>query len=216
METGDRNARADCDGNYGSLPRPPIFPIVPSPSPWTGASPAAAFSLSWFPPATTLGFWWVQFSFQALAVAERGCELLRCQPKMHEIAEASSITFSVFILSAAGLTEIRDWGKFCIQRSTCIPSVVQVLDRGLRLCFPFETGVNVTNEMITNVITHLFRIVSAINGLNTMRVHVHGAQEGAQILPARSTDLHKPHRSPPEVPWESNGKPDREPDCGRR
>lgn len=150
---GDRNARADCGRNYESLPRPPILSLVPSPTSWAGASPTAAFPLSWFPPTATLGLWWVQFSFQALTVTERACELLRCQPKMHEIAEASSIAFSVFILSAAGLTEVRDWGEFCIQRSTCIPPVVQVLNRGLSLSFPFKTGVNVTNEMIANVIT---------------------------------------------------------------
>jgi hypothetical protein len=65
-------------------------------------------------------------------------------------------------LSATGLTEIRDWGELRVQWSARVPPVVQILDRGLRFRFPFETGVNVPDKVITNVITNLFRIGLAI------------------------------------------------------
>lgn len=95
-------------------------------------------------------------------MTERGCELLRRQSKMHEVAEASSVTFPVFVLSATCLTEIRDWREFCVQRSTRIPPVVQILDGSLGFRFPFETGINISDKMITNVITDLFRVGLAI------------------------------------------------------
>ena len=75
---------------------------------------------------------------------------------MHEVAKASSVAFAVLVLSTACLTEIRNWGKFCIQRSACIPPVVQILDRGLRFRFPFETSIHVSDEMVANVITYLW------------------------------------------------------------
>lgn len=77
---------------------------------------------------------------------------------MHEVAEATPVTFAVFVLPTACFTEVRDWGEFCIQWSACIPPVVQILDGGLGFRFPFKTGVNVSDEMISNVITHLSRI----------------------------------------------------------
>ena len=64
---------------------------------------------------------------------------------MHEIAEASSIAFPVFVLSATCLAEIRDWGELRVERSTCIPPVVQVFNSSLRFRFPFETGVHIAN-----------------------------------------------------------------------
>lgn len=49
-----------------------------------------------------------------------------------------------------------------------------------------------------------------------IKVNERGAREDVQTLPTRSTSPHKPHQSPPEVLWESNGRPDREPGCGKR
>ena len=136
---------------------------------------------------------------------------------MHEVAEAPSVTLPVFVLPTARFTEIRDWGEFCIQWSTGIPPVVQILDCGLRFRFPFKTGVNVSDEMITNVITYLFRTVSARTERQcNMEEYARAVQEDAQTLPTRSTSPHKPHQIPPEVLWGSNGRPDREPGYDKR
>lgn len=64
---------------------------------------------------------------------------------MHEVAEAASITFPIFVLSTTRLAEIRDWGEFCVQWSACIPPVVQVLNSSLCFRLPFEAGVHVAN-----------------------------------------------------------------------
>ena len=64
---------------------------------------------------------------------------------MHEVAEASSIAFPVFVLPTARLAEVGDWGEFRIQRPTSIPPVVQVLNGGLRFCFPLETSVDISD-----------------------------------------------------------------------
>ena len=143
------------------LPGPPILSFTSSAPSRTSASRSAAFSLTRLPPTTTLGLWRVQLSIKALAMTERGRQLLRRQPEMHEVAETSPVAFSVFILSAARFTEIRDWGELRVQWSARIPPVVQIFDSGLGFRFPFKAGVNVSDEMITNVITHLFIIVSA-------------------------------------------------------
>ena len=64
---------------------------------------------------------------------------------MHKVAEASPITFSVFVLSTACFPEIRDRGELRVEWPTCVPPVVQVLDSSLRFCFPLKTGVYVAD-----------------------------------------------------------------------
>jgi hypothetical protein len=64
---------------------------------------------------------------------------------MHEVAEASSVAFTIFVLTATCLAEVRDWGEFCVQWSTRVPPVVQVLNSSLRFCFPFETGIHIAD-----------------------------------------------------------------------
>ena len=132
-------------------------------------------------------------------MTEGACELLRRQPEMHEVAEAPSVTFSVFVLSTARFTEIRDWGEFCVQWSTGIPPVVQIFDCGLRFRFPFKTSVNVSDEMITNVITHLFKTISARTKRQCNKGYARAVQEDAQTLPTRSTNPRKPHQTRPEA-----------------
>jgi hypothetical protein len=150
-------------------------------------------------------------------MTEGACELLRRQPEMHEVAEAPSVTFSVFVLPTACFTEIRDWGEFCVQWSTSIPPVVQILDCGLRFRFPFKTGINVSDEVIANVITHLSRAVSAmVERQCNIKDYARAVQEDVQTVSTRSTSPHKPHQTPPEVLWGSNGRPDREPGYGKR
>ena len=57
-------------------------------------------------------------------MTECGRKFLRRKPEMHKVTEASSITLPVFVLSAARLTEIRDWGEFRVKWSTGVPPVV--------------------------------------------------------------------------------------------
>ena len=137
---------------------------------------------------------------------------------MHEVAEPSPITFPVFVLSATCLAEVRDWGELRVERSTRIPPIVQVLNSGLCFCFPFVTGVHITDQMVTNIVTYLFRIVSAITRTSKeyIRPHAHGAREGVQTSPTRSTGPRKPHQNPPEVPLGSNGRPDHGLGYGKR
>jgi hypothetical protein len=93
---------------------------------------------------------------------------------MHEVAEAPSITFPVFVLSTTRLPKVRDWREFRVQRSTGVPPVVQVLDGSLRFCFPFETSVHVADQMVTHIVTYLFKTVLAIaGGLATMKDCAH-------------------------------------------
>jgi len=107
---------------------------------------------------------------------------------MHEVAEPPSVAFSVFVLSAACLTEIRDRGKFCIQRSTGIPPVVQIFDGGLCFRFPFETGINVSNKMIANVITHVeFEKVPKLRQL-TVQVLVYRIETLLKLLGGQTAD----------------------------
>ena len=137
---------------------------------------------------------------------------------MHEVAEPSPITFPVFVLSATCLAEVRDWGELRVERSTRIPPIVQVLNSGLCFCFPFVTGVHITDQMVTNIVTYLFRIVSAITRTSKeyIRPHAHGAREGVQTSPTRSISPRRPHQNHPEVPLGSDGRPDRGPGYGKR
>ena len=43
-------------------------------------------------------------------------------------------------------------------RHTCIPTIIQVIDGSLSLCFPFITRIYIANEVITNVVTHLDKV----------------------------------------------------------
>jgi len=85
---------------------------------------------------------------------------------VHEVTEASSIAFSVFVLSATRLAKVGDRGELCIQRSTSVPPVVQVLYSSLRFCFPFETSVHVTDQMVTHIVANVkFKKVSKLRQL---------------------------------------------------
>lgn len=91
---------------------------------------------------------------------------------MHEVAEASSIALPVFVLSAARLAKVRDRGELCVQRSTGVPPVVQVLNSSLRFSFPFETSVHVADQMVTHVVAYLLTIVSAITRMMKDYTHM--------------------------------------------
>jgi len=137
---------------------------------------------------------------------------------MHEVAEASSIALSVFVLSATRLAKVRDWRELRVQRSTGVPPVVQVLNGSLRFCFPFETSVHVPDQMVTHIVAYLLTTVSAtarVLGIYE-RPHAHEVQEGVQTSPTRSTSPRRPRQSPPEVLSGSNGRQDRGPGYGTR
>jgi len=135
---------------------------------------------------------------------------------MHEVAEASSIALSVFVLSATRLAKVRDWGELCVQRSTGVPPVVQVLNSSLCFCFPFETSVHVADQMVTHVVAYLLATMSATASVMVKyeRLHAHEVQEGAQTSPTRSTSPRRPRQNPPEVLSGSNGRQDRGPGYG--
>ena len=87
---------------------------------------------------------------------------------MHKIAEASPIAFSILILPTTCLAEVRDWGELCVEWSTRIPPVIQVLNSSLCFRFPFEASVHVADQMVTNVVTYLFRDVLAVAKILTI------------------------------------------------
>ena len=91
---------------------------------------------------------------------------------MHEIAETSPIALSVFVLSATSLAKVRDRGEFCVQRSTGVPPVVQVLNGSLRFCFPFETSVHVADQMVTHIVAYLLTTMSVITRMMKDYTHM--------------------------------------------
>lgn len=50
-------------------------------------------------------------------MTQRGHQFLGSQPKMHEIAESSTVALSIFILPAAGFTEVGDRRQFGVKRT---------------------------------------------------------------------------------------------------
>jgi len=58
-------------------------------------------------------------------------------------------------LAAAGLAEIRDWRKFRVQRPACVPTVIEVVDSGLRFGFPLEASIHVSYQVISHVIANM-------------------------------------------------------------
>ena len=66
-----------------------------------------------------------------------------------------TLAFSQLVLTTTCLPEIADGGEFAMERSEGIPPVVQILDGFSRFRLPFESRVNISHEMIADIVTHL-------------------------------------------------------------
>ena len=60
----------------------------------------------------------VELPLGALAVLQRFRQVGRREAKMHEVAEATTVAFSVLILATAGFTEVGDGRKLGVERAT--------------------------------------------------------------------------------------------------
>lgn len=74
---------------------------------------------------------------------------------MHKVAKAAAIAFAVFVLAAARLPEVRDGGQLGIKRTAGIPTLVQVVHSSLRLSLPFVSSINVSDEVVSNVVANM-------------------------------------------------------------
>lgn len=56
----------------------------------------------------------MQSTLEFLTVAEGAYEVLRREPEVHEVAEATAVAFAVFILSAARFAEVGHRRQFSV------------------------------------------------------------------------------------------------------
>jgi len=74
---------------------------------------------------------------------------------MHEIAETSTSALTHLILSTACFSEVCNRRQFGVDWRSIIPSVVQTFRGFLRIFLTEEFHVNITNEMISQIIAHV-------------------------------------------------------------
>ena len=98
------------------FPGPPVLAIVPS-SPPGARAPRAG--LARFPASAASGLLRVEPPLEPLAVAEGTHQLWGREPQMHEIAEATSVAFTILVLTAACFTKIGYGRQLRVERATC-------------------------------------------------------------------------------------------------
>merc|ERR1712018_544202 len=88
--------------------------------------------------------------------------------QMHKITKSRSYTFSHFVLTAAGLPEICNWTKFCINGPSSKPTIVQFSNCSSSIFFSSKFDVNISHKMIPKVIAnvHLFNFTIFIFSFN--------------------------------------------------
>jgi len=82
-------------------------------------------------------------------------QIWRSESQVHKVAKATAITFAVFVLTATGFAKIRHRRKFGIERATCIPAFVAVVNSSLCFGFPFISRIDIANEVIPHVIADM-------------------------------------------------------------
>lgn len=116
FEVGTLHIRREGREVESSFSRPSIFSSIPGRT-RASAARAITFSAAGLPTTATLDLRWVQPSFQSLAGPQTRHQFFRGESQVHEVAKASTIAFSVLVLTTTSFTEICDRRQLCIQRS---------------------------------------------------------------------------------------------------
>jgi len=79
---------------------------------------------------------------------------------MHEIAESAARAFSHLVLTATGFAKVGDRGELGVDRGPVVPTIVQIGDGFGRVFLFAKLDVNVTDQMIAEIIAdvHLFHL----------------------------------------------------------
>jgi len=74
---------------------------------------------------------------------------------VHEVAKTTTVALPVLVLATACLAKVGHWRKLGIKGPSSIPSIVEIINSGLGFRFPLVSRVDVTNQMVSNVVTHV-------------------------------------------------------------
>merc|ERR1719206_26665 len=111
--------------------------------------------------STSLAHEWTTFGTSTnttatlLTAIQATTQLTRDRLQVHEIAETTTSAFPHLVLSAARLAEIGDRGQLRIDGLPVIPAVVDSNHGFLRIFLVLELDVDISNKMITKVVTHV-------------------------------------------------------------
>ena len=101
---------------------------------------------------------------------------------MHEVAETTTVAFTVFVLATASLPEVGDWGELRIERAAGIPPVIEMIDGCLRLCLPLIPSIHISNQMVSNIVTDVeFEQMTRLGQLN-VEILIHGIEALLKLL----------------------------------
>lgn len=74
---------------------------------------------------------------------------------MHEVAIASSVACVLFILTTCGFPKVGNWREVQNDRSSCIESATQCIQRGSSMFFLAKLHVDVTDHVVCKIVTHV-------------------------------------------------------------
>jgi len=101
---------------------------------------------------------------------------------MHEIAEPSTVAFTIFVLPAARLAKVCDGRQFGVERATSIPAFVEIIHSCLGLRFPFVSGIDISNQVVSNVVAHMQLQQVPKLGELTVQIFIHGIETLLELL----------------------------------
>lgn len=83
---------------------------------------------------------------------------------MHEVAKASTLTFSFLILSATSFSKVRYWRVLTNQRTACIETTMKCTYSLFGVIFVNKLSVDVAEHVFTNVIAdkHLLKFAELL------------------------------------------------------
>lgn len=111
-----------------------------------GPPPAVATSRSRSRPRATLAL---------LSAVEVSAELPRDRFQVHEVTKSRARALAHLILTAAGFTEVGDGRKLSVHWPTTEPTIVEIVDRPLRIFLSAELDINIANQMIAKIVAHV-------------------------------------------------------------
>lgn len=74
---------------------------------------------------------------------------------MHKIAIASSIACILFVLTTRGFPEISNWRKVQNDRSPCVESAAQCIQRSSGVFFLAKLYVDVSDHVVSKIVAHV-------------------------------------------------------------
>jgi len=74
---------------------------------------------------------------------------------MHEVTESAPVAFAHIVLSTTRFPEVGDGREFCKEWATGIPPLIESIDSDLSLVLPVVSGIDVTDEMVADVIADM-------------------------------------------------------------